>query len=164
MTDCFETYGSANLRVVFMDDERGKRIKKDTLFENLYDFWTSYHDPNKKLFWWYLQKIWKLEMSIRKKWNSAVLPLANIILKKYREKDKFFNPEKFLEKLDNEKYFELLKTRKQDVEKTYLDENPHLRFAAVRHEKCLMSKRRSCIRGYFFLVFVSSFKELFRYC
>ena len=49
-------------------------------------------------------------MSIRKKWNSAVLPLANIILKKYREKDKFFNPEKFLEKLDNDKYCELLKT------------------------------------------------------
>ena len=54
MTDCFETYGSANLRVVFMDDERGKRIKEDTLFENLYDFWTSYHDPNKNLFWSYL--------------------------------------------------------------------------------------------------------------
>ena len=110
MTDYFETYGSANLRVVFMDDERGKRIKEDTLFENLYDFQTSYHDPNKKLFRWYPQKNWKLEMSIRKKWNSAVLPLANIILKKYREKDKFFNPEKFLEKLDNDKYCELLKT------------------------------------------------------
>ena len=51
------------------------------------DFWTSYHDSNKKLFWWYPQKIWKLEMSIRKKWNSTVLPLANIIFKKYREKD-----------------------------------------------------------------------------
>ena len=38
MNDFFETYGSANLRVVFMDDERGKRIKEDTLFENLYDF------------------------------------------------------------------------------------------------------------------------------
>ena len=69
MTDYFETYGSANLRVVIMD------------------FWTSYHDSNKKLFWWYPQKIWKLEMSIRKKWNSTVLPLANIIFKKYREKD-----------------------------------------------------------------------------
>ena len=56
------------------------------------------------------KKIGNFEMSIRKKWNSAVLPLANIILKKYREKDKFFNPEKFLEKLDNEKYCELLKT------------------------------------------------------
>ena len=147
MTDYFETYGSANLRVVFMDNERGKRIKEDTLFENLYDFWTSYHDPDKKLFWWFPQKIWKLEMCIRKKWNSTALQLANIIFKKYREKDEFFNAEKFLEKLDNEKSFKLLKTWKQDVEKTYLDEDPYLRSAAVRHQKCLMSKRRSCIRG-----------------
>ena len=50
-----------------------------------------------------------------------MLPLVNIIFKKYREKDEFFNPENFLEKLDNEKYFKLLKTWKQDVEKTYLD-------------------------------------------
>ena len=76
-----------------------------------------------------------------------MLQLANIIFKKYREKDEFFNAEKFLEKLDNEKSFKLLKTWKQDVEKTYLDEDPYLRSAAVRHQKCLMSKRRSCIRG-----------------
>ena len=147
MSDYLETYGSANLRVPFMEDERGKRIKEDALFENLYDIWTSYHDPNKTPFWWYLQKIWKIEMTIRKKQDAKVLPLANIIFKKYLEKDKFFNPETFLKELDNKKYFELLKTWKQDVEETYLDENPHLRFSPVRHEKCLMSKRRSCIRG-----------------
>ena len=45
-----ETYGSAKLRVVFMDCERGDRIKTDTLFENLYDFWTSYHDSDKSIF------------------------------------------------------------------------------------------------------------------
>ena len=139
MSDYLETYGSANLRVPFMEDERGKRIKEDALFENLY--------PNKTPFWWYLQKIWNIEMTIRKKQDAKVLPLANIIFKKYREKDKFFNPETFLKELDNKKYFELLKTWKQDVEETYLDENPHLRFSPVRHEKCLMSKRRSCIRG-----------------
>ena len=33
-----------------MDDEKGKEIKKDTLFENLYDFWTAFHDPNKSIF------------------------------------------------------------------------------------------------------------------
>ena len=67
MPDYLETYGSANLRVPFMEDERGKRIKEDALFENLYDIWTSYHDPNKTPFWWYLQKIWNIEMTIRKK-------------------------------------------------------------------------------------------------
>ena len=50
MAEQLETYGSAKLRVVFMDDERGDRIKTDTLFENLYDFWTSYHDSNKSIF------------------------------------------------------------------------------------------------------------------
>ena len=52
-----ETYGSAKLRVVFMDYQRGDRIKTDTLFENLFEFWTSYHDSNKSIFKWYRQKI-----------------------------------------------------------------------------------------------------------
>ena len=67
MTDHLETYGSTNLRVLFMNDERGKMIKTDSLFENLYDFCTSYHDRNKSLFYWYGHKIWKLEMSIKRK-------------------------------------------------------------------------------------------------
>ena len=146
MAEQLETYGAAKLRVVFMDDERGDRIKTDTLFENLYDFWTSYHDSNKSIFKQYGQNIWKLEMSIRKKWNPKVLPLVNIIFKKYKEKDDFFNPERFLEEFDREKYFELLKAWKADVEESYLNEHPYLRFAPVRHKKCLMSKRRPCLR------------------
>ena len=123
-----------------MDDERRDRNKTDTLFENLYDFSTSYQDSNKSIFKWYGQKIWKLEMSIRKKWNPKVLPLVNIIFKKYKEKDDFFNPERFF---DREKYFELLKAWNADVESLrYLNEHPYLGFAPVRHEKCLMSKQR----------------------
>ena len=56
-----EIYGSAKLRVVFMDYERGDRIKTDTLFENLYDFWTSYHDSNKSILKWYGQKFGNLK-------------------------------------------------------------------------------------------------------
>ena len=33
MAERLETYGSAKLRVVFMDDERGDRIKTDTYFK-----------------------------------------------------------------------------------------------------------------------------------
>ena len=146
MAEQLEIYGSAKLRVVFMDDERGDRIKTDTLFENLYDFWTSYHDSNKSIFKWYGQTIWKLEMSIRKKWNSKVLPLVNIIFKKYKEKDNFFNPERFSEEFDREKYFELLKAWKTDVEESYLNEHPNFCFVQIRHKKCLMSKRRPCLR------------------
>ena len=50
MSDHLETYSSAKLTVLFMDDENGREIKKDTLFKNLYDFWTAFHDPNKNLF------------------------------------------------------------------------------------------------------------------
>ena len=49
MAEQLKTYGSGKSRVVFMDDERGDRIKTETLFENLYDFWTSYHDSDKKI-------------------------------------------------------------------------------------------------------------------
>ena len=94
-----------------------------------------------KIFYWYGHKIWKLEMSIRRKWSKD-LPLVNIIIKKFKEKDEIFNPEKFLEEFDQEKYFELLKAWKADVEKSYLDKNLHLRFSPVRHKKCLMSKQR----------------------
>ena len=52
MSDHLETYGSAKLIVLFMDDGKGREIKKDTLFENLYDFWTTFHDPNKSLLYW----------------------------------------------------------------------------------------------------------------
>ena len=121
MADHLETYGSAKLRVLFVDDEKRKRIKKDNLFEKIYDFWTSFHDPNKSIFYWYGQKIWMLEMSIRRKWNSQVLPLVNIISKQYKEKDELFNPEKYLEETDQEKYLELLKAWKVDVEKSYLE-------------------------------------------
>ena len=121
MADHLETYGSAKLRVLFVDDEKRKRIKKDNLFEKIYDFWTSFHYPNKSIFYWYGQKIWTLEMSIRRKWNSQVLPLVNIISKQYKEKDELFNPEKYLEETDQEKYLELLKAWKVDVEKSYLE-------------------------------------------
>ena len=75
-----------------------------------------------------------------------MVPLVNIIFEKYRNKDEHFNPKKFLEEVEQEKYFELLRTWKQGSEKSYLDENRHLRFSPVRHKKCLMSKRRPCIR------------------
>ena len=47
-------------------------------------------------------------MAIRKKWETTKdLPLGNIILKKIKEEDNYFNPKKYLEE-DEQKYFELL--------------------------------------------------------
>ena len=35
MAHHLETYGSAKVRVFFINDEKGREIKNDTLFENL---------------------------------------------------------------------------------------------------------------------------------
>ena len=140
-----ETYGSANLRVKSLADKVGKKVKNVTLFHNLYDYWTSFHDPNKKYFWWYGQKLWKLEAFIRKKWNRKVLPLVNIILKKYKEGDEFFDAMRFLNEFDAEKYLELLMAWKKEVEPSCLKEFPYLPILPVGHKKSLM-KPRPCIR------------------
>ena len=81
-------------------------------------------------------------MSIRRKWDTKVLLPINITFEKYKESDEFFNPEKYLEEVDQEKYFELLRTWKVDFEKTYLVEYPYLRFSPARHEKSLWNTRR----------------------
>ena len=70
------TYGSADIRTEILENGNGNYIRKDTLFNNLYDFWTRFHNPNKKCFWWYPYLLCRLEMNIRKKWR---LPRVNII-------------------------------------------------------------------------------------
>ena len=66
MSDSFETYGSVDIRTRFLNDERGKLIKSDSLFENLYDYWTCLHLSGIiTAFNWYHPKIAKLEMKIR---------------------------------------------------------------------------------------------------
>ena len=58
---------------------------------------------------------------------------VNIILKKYKEKDEFFDPRRVLEDFDAEIYFELLKGWKLTVEEIYSKEHPHLKFLPQRH-------------------------------
>ena len=133
-----------------MNDEEGKLIKSDTLFLNLYHFWTCFHASYKILFIWYHCKMHLLEMALKKKWEATKdLPLVNIILKKIKEKDKYFNPKKYFRE-DEGKYFELLQDWKINFEKEYLEKNPYLRFVPIRHQKILMKRRRSCLRLLFY--------------
>ena len=118
-----------------MNDKEGKLIKSDTLFLNLYDFWTCFHATYKTLFIWYHPKTHLLEMALRKKWEvTKDLPLVNIILKKIKENDKYLNPKKYLGD-DEEKYFELLQDWKINFKKEYLMKNPYLCFAPIQHKK-----------------------------
>ena len=40
-----KTYGSSNLRFESISNISGRTIKTDTLFCNIYDYWTTFHDP-----------------------------------------------------------------------------------------------------------------------
>ena len=62
----YETYGS--FWVDFLHDKRGKLIKADHLFFNVFDYWALIHAGEiVKCEGWYHPKIAKLERYIRKK-------------------------------------------------------------------------------------------------
>ena len=146
MSDRFETYGPAEIRTSFMNHEDGKLIKNDSLFENLYDFWSCFHMSYKTFFIWYHPKMAQLEMAIRRKWvTTKVLPLVNIVLNKFKEKDNYFNPMRYLGG-DEEKYFEILQQWKIVFEKSFIEQYPHLSCALIRHKKCLAKSTRPSLR------------------
>ena len=60
---------------------------------------------------------------------------VNIALEKYKDADELFDPMQFLEKFDNEKYFELLVDWKRKNERDYLEIKPWLNRVPIRHEK-----------------------------
>ena len=81
-------------------------------------------------------------MNIRRKW-SPELPKVNIILKKYKaEREEFFDPARFLEKFDCEKYFELLKDWKIKSEENYLNEHLIYCFLHIDIKKFLGNQDR----------------------
>ena len=73
------TYGSVGLRIEVLNNQNGGFIKKDTFFNNLYDYWTRFNDPNKPYLWWYPHLLWNLEMNISRKWTKD-FPKVNIVL------------------------------------------------------------------------------------
>ena len=105
------TYASYGLREERLNDPLGKKIKFDTLFNNLYDYWTLYHHPHQQILRnivdFQFSSMAKLKINIHRKWHKN-LPNLNIVSEKYEEADDFFNLMQFLEKFDNEKYFKLL--------------------------------------------------------
>ena len=120
----------------------------DTLFLNLYDYWTEFHHPHaviRSVGEWSNYVFVKLEKNIRKKWPKDLVNVNNLF-EKFHEKDKFFNPTEFFEKYDNEKYFKLLIDWKKKHEENYLEEKPYLNRVQIRHKK-ILGKPRETIRG-----------------
>ena len=143
MAERFETYSSAEIRTSLLHDKRRKLIKSDSLYENLFDYWTCFHASNSiVLFIWYHPKMAKLEMNIRRKWETTKeLPFVNIVFKKIREKNKYFNPKKSLGR-EEEEYFEILQQWKVEFEKKYSEQYPHLSRPLIRHKKYLLKSLR----------------------
>ena len=104
------SYGSLGLPIASLNDCFGKSVETDTFFLNLHDYWTNFY--NKKFSFLHSYLMWKLEMYIRNKWSKE-LPNVNIVFDKYKEGDSFFDPRRFLDEFDTEKYFELHKDWKE---------------------------------------------------
>ena len=101
-----ETYDSDGFRKEFLHDERGKLIKGDSLFNNIYDFWVCIHAAKfMKVNQWYHPKTANLEKVLCKKWEKTKdLPIISILLRKIRDGDDAFNPKDYLRK-DEEQLF-----------------------------------------------------------
>ena len=68
MKDIDINYGSSNLRMEYLHDEKGKKIKDNSLFDNIYDYLSACNnDGNKVGNNWHGQKMSLLEQTIRKK-------------------------------------------------------------------------------------------------
>ena len=103
-----ETHGSDDLRVACLHDEKEKNVKRESLFLNMCDYWTLFHAEFKHLYYpWYNPKDALLEKQIRKKIVGKDLPLANVFIKKFQDKDLDFSCQTYLN--DDESYFEMVK-------------------------------------------------------
>ena len=126
------TYGPFGLHIGRLRDIEGKYINEDTLFLHLYDYWTNFHDPNKRFLWWRESIMIKIEKNIRKKWVKD-LPDVAFVLERIKANNQRFNSSNFFEKYDSENYFELLVIWKEKYEHLHLLERP--RFRSYRHKK-----------------------------
>ena len=136
------SYGSDNLRVACLNDKKGKNIKRECLFFNLYDHWTLLQAEFKSLFNWYHPTIRILAKQIRKKLeDSKDLPSANVFLQKLKEKDKYFCPVNYLN--DKENYLEKMKRWKKDFKSVYIERNPHLKLKCwpISHKNIYRHKK-----------------------
>ena len=75
------------------------------------------------------------------------LPFDNIVLKKFREKDEYFNPKKYLGGAGRGgRDEEILQRWKIDHKKKYLEQFPHLSRPPIRYKKVLSKSSRPCLR------------------
>ena len=118
-----ETYGS--FRIEFLHDEEGQILSGNSLFSNVYNFWSV--DRYRFLLGTYERKVVKLEKIIKRKWKRQTsLTVINVLLRKIKEGDKAFDPTEYLEG-GHKHFFQNLQEWKKNFEKSYLEQYPFLR-------------------------------------
>ena len=142
-----ETYGSDNLRAECLHEEKGKKVKRESLLLNLSDYWTLLNAEFNHLYYlWYHLKVALLEKQIRKKLvNNKDLPLANVFIKKFQDKDLHFSPVSYLD--EGETYLEMMQEQEKYSENEYLRKYPHLRRKdwPVRHKKFSRNQKKKLV-------------------
>ena len=113
----WDTYGS--FKQDFLADKKGKLIKTDRVFFNIYDYWGLIHAPRSiRVERWYHPKVALLKKHLRKKWKQESvcksLPIINVVFKKIEEEELCFNPIPYIE--DEEQYFSNLISWKNNFE------------------------------------------------
>ena len=143
----WDTYGS--FREDILADRKGKLIKSDRFFFNIYDYWGLVHAPGHiKVERWYCPKLALLKKYLRKKWkrNSVckTLPIINMFFRKVDVGELAFDPSRYLE--DEEQYFSNLQSWKANFEKQLTERylfltRPPIRHRKIyRHQKILLTK------------------------
>ena len=96
-----DIYGS--FRRDFLADEKGKLIKTDRVFFNIYDYWGLIHAPRSiRVERWYHPKVALLKKHLRKKWEKESvcksLPIINVVFKKIEEEELCLNKHPYLKR------------------------------------------------------------------
>ena len=138
----WDTYGS--FRQDILADKKGKLIKTDRVFFNIYDYWGLIHAPTSiKVERWYCPKMALLKKHLRKKWKKESfcksLPIINVLFKKIEEEELVFNPIPYIE--DEEQYFANLISWKNNFEEQLLNRHPYLTRSPIRHRKFIDIKK-----------------------
>ena len=132
----YETY--LFFRKEFLNDKKGKLMKSDELFLNIYNFWVLKHAFFMCRIRWYHPKITILERILRRKWERAdvkvkTLPIINILILKITEEDRAFDPTNYLN--EKEQYFANLESWKMTFEEELIQRKPYLTRKPIRHRK-----------------------------
>ena len=143
----WDSYGS--FRQDFLHHTRGKLIKTNRVFFNIFDYWLLVHVPGHiKFERWYFPQLALLKKYLRKKWKREdvckILPIINVFFRKADEGELAFDPSQHLE--DKEQHFSNLQSWKANLEKQLIQQYPFLTRSPIRHRKIVRHQKILLIR------------------